>query len=1195
MKLKSLEICGFKSFPDRISLQFDEGITAVVGPNGSGKSNIADAVRWVLGEQSGKTLRSGKMEDVIFTGTHQRRAMGYACVTLYVDNSDRTLGIESDEVAVTRRIDRSGESEYRINGAAVRLRDVNELFMDTGLGRDGYSIIGQGRIAEIVGAKSVQRREIFEEAAGISKYRYRREQAERQLAQAQENLVRLRDILQELEDRVEPLREQAAKAKEYLQYAERRRALEVSLWMLSTEKAREQIRTQEDRLILAQNEREELQRALAEAEREIQSAYDRTAACNIETERLRGEMERLASEAAALREERAVLQNDITHNEEQIRRSEEDAVSQQAGRECLEAQMHEYALRMEEQEAALGELSVREAALTAQVAELFGERDVLAAERDIREKERTAIEKSLTEERMRGASSSAMIEQMRLHADSLDEEARRQADAAAGLLRQIKEVDEQFRSLEEQIVSQKNMLAGYALKVRAAAEEVREKEKELEGIRSRQKEHRQKAGLLREMEKNLDGFQQSVRFILAGQRSGNLRGIEGPVSRLIEVDAPYAAAVETALGGALQNIVVTTDTAAKLAIEALGRQKAGRATFLPISVIHGRTLEEKNLKKCEGFVAIASDLVRTQEKYGDIVRNLLGRIVVARDMDSALQIAREYRHRFKIVTLDGQVIHPGGSMTGGSLAKGTGLLSRAGEIARLERLAGELECQAEEKKGALRQAEAGQAALQAQMAGLEAEVRTMSEERIRCEGERKRLHMAREEVEARRKADEDRMLETKVSLQKLQEQSGSSEEAIRELSDRESAAAGALAAIKDKLEALAARISEQREAASALEMERLGLEKDEQSIRQSAEQLREQMESQNRQADEIRAQTAALRQANEEIREKILDREQRLEEGDRQRGGYVAEVERLAQEKTALERQSSEARGRERELHGRAETLAREITRLEERRTAVQAEYDAVIARLYDEYELTLTQAAACRMEIADVREAERELAGIKGKIKALGNVNLSAVDEFRQVNERYQFMRTQTEDAEHSREELYRLIDELTTEMRTLFLTNFQQIDTHFGRIFAELFGGGSARLLLDNPDDPLESGIEIDVQPPGKIIRNLAALSGGEQAFVAIAIYFAILKVHPSPFCLLDEIEAALDDVNVLKYAQYLRRLTRHTQFIAITHRRGTMEEADVLYGVTMQEEGVSKLLRMGVSELENGVGIQPAMRKE
>lgn len=1189
MQLKALEIVGFKSFPDRIQLQFDKGITAVVGPNGSGKSNIADAIRWVLGEQSGKALRSGKMEDVIFSGTQQRKPMGYAMVSLTIDNSGRYLAAESDEVTVSRKIFRSGESEYRINGAAVRLRDVNELFMDTGLGRDGYSIIGQGRIAEIISAKSAQRREIFEEAAGISKFRYRKEQAEKQLLQAQENLLRLQDILSELEGRVEPLRLQSQRAQEYLQFAARRRELEISLWLCSLERLRGQLAAQEDKLLLAQTEQQVLQEELEGAEKEVAEAYEAMRRCDTETEERRQEVNALRALQAQNSSRVAVLQNDTLHNRQTMVRLEESIAGQAAGRERSEGQLQKITEEKKEREQRLAELMERQAGLFAQRAAGEEAIRILSQQQQERAQERAALLQEIANEKLLDASNAALLEQMRQSEQEVSSQAEQTRAALEECERQRGQISGLLETIGGQLVSQQNVKKGYLIKQKSVSDRLETLQQQRGNLESEQKEYLQKARLIGDMEKNMEGFQQSVRYIMNQAQSGNLRGIEGPVSRLISVEGRYAAAIEVALGAAMQNIVVTTDAAAKVAIEALKRARAGRATFLPVSVIRARSLEEKGLSECEGFIAVASDLVSAAAQYREIVGNLLGRIVVAEDLDCAGAIAKRYGYRFRVVTLDGQVINPGGSMTGGSLSHNVGLLSRAGEIERLQARANAVGEKLMGVAADVKAAEEELSLLGARITGLDADIRTMGEDRIRYEAEQKRLDIQREEILRQQEEAARHAAEAKRRFAELAERSGSSEEKQRRLNEEQESLQERILSLQQQQEQAEKEQAACADSLNALAMERLSLEKDIQAGGQIAQQLQEQIEESGSRAEDLHAQIAALEQQNLQIQQEITASEEQIASVDGRVGLCTQKITELMERKTEWEQRSSKGRQRERELHARGELLARELARLEERRDTLKGECDALIARLYDEYELTLTKAEEQRIPLEDTGAANRELSALKSKIKALGSVNLEAIEEYREVNGRYQFLKGQLEDVERSRAELYRMIGELSKEMKELFVESFREIDRNFGEIFSELFGGGNAHLLLSEPDNVLESGIEIYVQPPGKIIKNLAALSGGEQAFVAIAIYFAILKVRPSPFCLLDEIEAALDDVNVVKYAGYLRRLSGHTQFIAISHRRGTMEEADVLYGVTMQEEGVSKLLRLDVSELESQLGMR------
>ncbi|RGB69840.1 chromosome segregation protein SMC [Harryflintia acetispora] len=1189
MQLKALDINGFKSFPDRVQLQFDCGITAVVGPNGSGKSNIADAVRWVLGEQSGKTLRSGKMEDVIFSGTQQRKPMGYASVSLIIDNIDRSLAFDCDEVTINRKLYRSGESEYRINGASVRLKDVHELFMDTGLGRDGYSIIGQGRIAEIVSAKSTQRREIFEEAAGISKYRYRKEQAQKRLEAAQENLLRLKDIILELEGRVEPLRQQSQKAQEYLGLAERKRALEISVWMMTIERSKELLRAQEDKLILAQGDHEDLQRRLSELEQGIQDTYDEIAKCNIETEQKRDEITALSARIGELGSQIAVSSNDIEHNKENILRLRTTIEAQSRSHAQIEEQLQMIGGEERKKQEELGTIEAQDAALREQLLTLERKNGELLREQNDLSSQRAEVQRSLSAEQLKIATSNTMLEQLRQNAEGIDERAQQNEAQIAELRDQLAQVGGLLEGIDEQLVSSQNMKKGYLIKHKSASERLQSLQQEQQALQAEQRGHLQKAKLIEDMEHNMEGFQSSVKYIMNQARSGNLGGIEGPVSKLISVESRYAAAVEVALAGAMQNIVVVSDAAAKYAIAALKNARAGRATFLPMSTIRPRSLEERGLERCEGFVALACDLVKSEEKYEGIVKNLLGRIAVAEDLDSAIAIAKSYRYRFKIVTLDGQVVNPGGSMTGGSMVQNAGLLSRAGEIARLRELAGKVGAQFEEKDHQIKAAGEEAAKLSAQLVGIDADIKTMSEDKIRYEGEQKRLDMALQSSLAQQEDARKRTLEIRQKLEALTKESTSSEDVIQKLRELERSLEEKLSGVQGRAADAAQEIAKVSAESSACGLQALTVRKDLEALQSQKEQLQSQQSERAGQAQDLKEQIAALEQRNGEIKASILQRQSQSEALGSQVEGCNGEIVKLSQRKTELEQKAAQSRQAERELHARGETLARELAKLEERKIAIQSEYDSIITKLYDEYELTLSMAQELAAPIEDMNAANRELVSLRSRIKALGSINVAAIEEYKEVSERYTFMKGQVDDIERSKEELHRLIRDLTRDMKEIFIDNFQKIDHHFGKIFVELFGGGNAKLILTDPEDVLESGIEIYVQPPGKIIKSLQSLSGGEQAFVAIAIYFAILKVHPSPFCLLDEIEAALDDVNVVKYASYLRRLVGKTQFIAITHRRGTMEEADVLYGVTMQEEGVSKLLRLGVSELESKLGMK------
>ena len=1188
MYLKALEIQGFKSFPDRTRLEFTRGMTAVVGPNGSGKSNISDAVRWVLGEQSTKTLRGAKMEDVIFGGTQQRKAMGSAQVTLYIDNSDGSMDMDAAEVSVTRKLYRSGESEYKINEQNVRLKDVYELFMDTGLGRDGYSIIGQGRIAEIVGAKSGNRREIFEEAAGISKFRYRKTEAERKLLAAQENLLRLKDIMAELESRVGPLRVQAEKASAFVKLAEQRKTLELSIWVAELEKTRVTLRQQEDKVSQSQSMHAAVEEELAAVEAAAEEAFQQISKCTVEIDALRTAIREKEEGAAQAQSQIAVLGNDIFHNNESIRRVQAEIAEQTGAGEDIRAQLAQH-----EQE--LARMAEHTEALRGQAARAEGETaaflEALAQEAEGVEQARvqvTAAAAKLSEAKVNAVTAQAARTEVQNRIHVLGQSGAQQEQKERELTDELQNCTELLASIAENLESLQNTESGLQLKLKGRTERRAAVEEEIRSIEAKANEKLQRAHILQGLEQNMEGFSGSVKYIVGQAQQGKLRGVHGAVSKLIEVDEKYSLAVETALGAGLQNIVVDNDEAAKHCIQMLKESKSGRATFLPIGSIRGGRLSENGLAQRQGYVALACELVRCKDVYKNVIDSLLGRVVVAEDLNDAVLMARAHGSRFRVVTLDGQVVNVGGSMTGGSTQRSAGLLSRQSEIERLTAQAEEIRRGGEELRGKHKALSEELSALGAQLLAVTSEQRTANEDNIRYEAEQKRLRIALEDL-VRDRADGAGQLERLTK--RLAELEQGIETSVRAVGECEEASAAAQRTLTERTERHETKRHE-REALSAerarLEMELLARTKDMEGVRRQMEALSERGESQSQRIETHRAEIERLTACNAEITAQITQLEQQRAAAMQETALAQQEIAALGERRTACEQRSTQIRAQEKEISARKEQLARELARVEEKKFSLQSEYDAVIARMWDEYEMTRSEAEAAATPVEDMTKAQRTLGEIKGKIKALGTVNLEAIEEYEQVSTRYEFMRKQIGDVEKSRDQLHKIIHDLTAQMREMFTTSFRQINDNFAHIFVELFGGGRASLTLTDESDVLESGIEINVQPPGKLIKNLASLSGGEQAFVAIAIYFAILKVRPAPFCLLDEIEAALDDVNVTKYAQYLKRLGGKTQFIAITHRRGTMEEADVLYGVTMQEEGVSKLLQLSVTELAGRLGI-------
>ncbi|MCD8087054.1 MAG: AAA family ATPase [Oscillospiraceae bacterium] len=999
MYLKALEIQGFKSFPDKTTLVFDRDVTMIVGPNGSGKSNISDAVLWVMGEQRTRTLRGGKMEDVIFGGTEKRGKLGFAQVTLVLDNTAHIFPVDSDELSISRRYYRSGDSEYYINRESVRLRDVNELLMDTGLGRDGYSIIGQGRISEIVSAKSTDRRELFEQAAGISRYRFRKEEAERKLAATDETLLRVGDKIDELELQLTPLRKQAEVAKKYLLLREELRTLEVSAWMETLDKLAGQTKAIKESYAQAQTDLEKARAQVTENYRYTESISERMREKDLETETLRERLAAAESDIAENRSAGAVLETDQKNNQASIRRLEDD-MSQDAGR-----------------------------------------------------------------------------------VQALDEQ-------IESLRRRVEELSEAGRTLAEKIGQLSNIVNGHRMKMSGRESRVSSLREELTRLTVDGRSMDGRIAMLTEMEKDYEGFNRAVKTVMREKERGSLRGIHGPVANLVRTEDRFALAIETALGAAAQNIIVDTPEDGRAAIEFLKRRDGGRATFLPISDIRGRTLDRLPVGE-KGYLGLAVDLVEFDEAYRQIFSSLLGRTIIAETLSDAIAIARRHQNQLRIVSLDGQMINAGGSMTGGSAAKGTGVISRANELKRLAEERQVLAARQKEKAASLEQAE-------------------------------------REFAAARYDMD--------VASQELSQ------------AQREEAT---LQAEREAKEASAAQLENVKDAMAAGDSQRHAL-----------------MEEYRRRDEQISADL----DTNAEKGRRLAERAESIR----------SEIQAVTAQKLELEAKRTQA---DRDAQRQNEALLdqeRLVASIERQTMAAEMEEKQLVDKLWDSYELSRTAAQAQRQPIESLTAANRRIAELRRKIRELGTPNLGAIEESERVGQRYDFLTEQRDDIAKAKNELLDIIRDITSQMEDIFRREFQAINESFQTTFLELFGGGKASLRLEDEDDVLNCGIEIKVQPPGKAVSNISLLSGGEKSFVAIALYFSILKLKPTPFCVMDEIEAALDEENVIRFASYLHRLNK-TQFIVITHRRGTMEQADVLFGVTMQEKGVSRVIELDLAEAQ------------
>ncbi len=1188
MILKSITMQGFKSCPEKTVLQFNKGITGVVGPNGSGKSNISDAVRWVLGEQSTKSLRGSKMEDVIFSGTKFRKATGFAEVTLCLDNTDRTLGKESDEVSITRRFYRSGDSEYKINGESVRLRDINELFMDTGLGRDGYSMVSQGKIAELISSKSGERREMFEEAAGISHFRYKRHDALKRLSQAEENLVRLRDILSELESRVGPLKTQSEKAQKFLVLAEERKNLEIGIWLYNIEKTQEKLKEQDRKIDIASVQYKDAQRQLEEIEQKMNDILEKNHEINVKIEEVRSSTSHFEEQAAELEAQAKVYENSILHNNESIERLEKDKLMANQDDLDIDAQVEETEKQKQVSQAGLDDANKKLEEQIAEIEKLQVENNEFATVAAELAKEISVLTVNLADNRVISETANSQIEEIRTRITAIDELLGNRKEVVLALEEKKNNAKKVLDECIEKINEYKNAVDGYRIKVETRTEKSEKIKAEISTLQSEIDRKNERIRILDDLEKNMEGYQGSVRSVMKESKRGALNGIHGPLSQLITVKDKYSVAVETALANAIQNIVVDNENDAKKAIAYLKETRGGRATFLPLTAIKSRRLEESDLDDCFGFVNIASELVSTDKQYREIIENLLGKTVVCEDMDSAITMAKKYKNRFKIVTLDGQVINAGGSMTGGSKAHGVGMLSRSNEIEKLTASVKDLQ----EKKQALQIQEKmlseDLASAVADLNGIEGDILSANEEKIRLEGE---YNLAVEQYETSSGGvgeliEEERILNERID--KIQEDSLTAKTRVEELTNEIAEKEKSLEAVSGDRESLSLVREELAQKAEQIRLEILGYEKDIESADDNIRRLNILKGSHSDRLTELDNEIEAFRNKNIWLTNDIESLRQSADELRKQCGNAKTDIDDLLDARAGLEKENTNLRNLEKEKNSERERISGELARLEERKATMLNEFEEYNSKLYDEYQLTRREAMALEIVIENIGDARTRLSALKNEIRGLGSVNVSAIDEYKEVSERYEFMSEQIGDVEKSKAELIKLIDDLTTKMSVQFREQFQKINVAFGETFAELFGGGKAELVLEDEMNVLECDIEIKVQPPGKNVQNINLLSGGEKGLSAIALLFAILKVTPAPFVIFDEVEAALDDVNVVRYAQYVRRMTKNTQFILITHRRGTMEEADMLYGVTMQEEGVSKILELKTAELARKLGL-------
>lgn len=1184
MILKSIEMQGFKSFPEKTVLSFGKGITAVVGPNGSGKSNISDAVRWVLGEQSSKSLRGSKMEDVIFDGTKVRKSYGFASVALRLDNSDRSVSsVDSDEICITRKYFRSGESEYKINGENVRLKDINELFMDTGLGRNGYSMVSQGRIADMVSDKGgTQCREMLEEAAGISAYRYRRNDSLKRLSQAEDNLIRLRDILSELESRIGPLKTQKEKAEKFLVLSEEKKELEISLWLYNIDKLKSELRKQDDKITVASGHYDEVEKQLKEIEEQIEKSFSSSQNITAKIEDLRQSISDTEHEISELSSRCAVLGNSQQHNAATVERIEKEKELSKQNRDQLQTEIDGEAKLVNQISEILKSKREKRAEIEQQITLLKNRGGSLDSKAGEINDKIASLTRTLSDFRVQSSTAQSQGSEIENRIETVLSLIEKRKAELEESLNSERETKKELEELTKKITSLENTVNGLNMIYSSHKEKADELRKNINTRTFDTERLLSKSKVLEELEKNMEGYSGAVKAVIKHSESGELTGIEGTVSKLISVDERYAVAVETALGGAVQNIICQNEFDAKRAIEFLKKHNLGRATFQPISSVKGRSFDERGLDEEYGFVGVASDLVDCDEKYRKIISSLLGRIAVAEDLDCAVSIAKRYSYRFKIVTLDGQVVNAGGSMTGGSQSRNAGILSRSSEI---EKLKNKYSKESETLK-------ADKDALEKLSATLEEEKKTLSQNRDEL------LKLGEERIR----------LEGKKTI--CRNQTASVETAIEELEKEHADCQERIILLKDSAKSMELKAVETSEKINQCQAQLTLLGEEKSEISKSSEQISSSLSKIRIEIGDAEKDLAVRTQSMNLLKARLLEDEHKDRELDDEIKNILSQGEKIKQEIAEIERNSevlkirienkkkeivslqgqrnvcegenTKLRQMEKDKSFERQQLSGEKVRLEERRTSMNEEYESIISKLFEEYQLSVRQAQDVAEKASDPAFSKRKLNETKSKIRSLGSVNVGAIEEYKEVSERYEFMSSQLSDVEKSKRELVKLISELTEKMSTQFREKFEAINSYFSQSFKELFGGGNAQIVLLDPTDVLESEIEIKLQPPGKNVKRLDSLSGGEKGLSAISLLFAILKVNPAPFCIFDEVEAALDDVNVTRYAKYVRTMCENTQFILITHRRGTMEEADVLYGVTMQEQGVSKLLELKTAQM-------------
>lgn len=1180
---------GFKSFVDTTRFYFGKGITTIVGPNGSGKSNVSDAIRWVLGEISSKTLRGSKMEDVIFSGAQGRSPASFAEVSLCMDNSDGGLKNDSEEVIVTRHYSRSGNSEYYINKKEVRLKDIYELFLDTGIGRDGYSIIGQGQVAEILSTKSDTRREMIDEAAGVSKFKHKKKDAEKNLSATADNLVRLTDILGEITSRVEPMRKEAEKTEKYLVLYNEAKTLEVSLWM--------------DEIDGLSQEKEKIQNAYDIAKRKLEICENEILECESNTEKLRTQIQENNEKIeenrdgiknhehhmSELSERKSILQNDLAHFKERL--ADLNTLSEELQKKLQTEKEH-----FDNEYDKTGALSNKTAELEKTIAASEEQMQTVSSKLFNLDFEigNLALKKELgggdiTDLKLQKTSAEAAVSQLKLRVDELNSADENEDLINSAYTERYNKANKLKADKEKALDNKLNSIKKCTDEIEDINTELANENAHLQELMLKRAETSKHIDMLTRMENMLEGYAFSVKAVMQAVNNGKLKGIHGPVSKLITTSEEYAVALEVALGAGAQHIVTDSESSAKNAINELKNTRSGRATFLPIATINGKAINSNEITDKNGFIGIASELVSYDKKYEGIVKYLLGRTVVTDNIDSAARIARSGGYRFKVVSLDGQVVNSGGSFTGGSVSAKTGMLTRSADIEKLNLELSNLTNDISALQKSISSKNAEKLKLQDELSHLNTQTVDLRTSLSAIAAE---LAAIGENIEG----DAERRSGMTAEKEKL----------LCEIADKEKL----IKEITLKIASTELSIKNDEEAYNASRQKQLDLQNEKDTLQNSIYNMKIELAEALKDLENTQYSLVTLTQSLEldddrlqgyakqitDIQNKIISCNEQIEQisseidnGDERYAKMQSAVKELDKVNLECDRKITEYSAKLKKCYGEKDNLVRDYTKAETRLESGQNEHDRLISRLFDTYDLTYTTAGEIRIVIDSKPEATKRLSYLKAEIKKLGSVNLNAVSEYAELKERYDFLSTQVGDLTKSKEELEGIIENLNSDMKRILKEAMVSINDNFGKIFKELFGGGKAEICFADEDDVIDGDVDIFAQPPGKTVNNIQLLSGGERSLISISIYFALIAVSPTPFCIMDEIESALDDVNVDRFAQYAKRFCERTQFIMITHRRGTMNVADVLYGITMQEKGISKYLTISVDEVENKLGIK------